>query len=109
MFKLITSRLRSALRNFAKLTKDMEVRETPKEYARRKKQAEASKAFSMMWHGRTTANTVHMSKGQSQQNPDGDERRICTLNLDTYKMHSLGDYPDSVEEHGTTDSYSTQI
>ncbi|KAG9085485.1 hypothetical protein FS749_004382 [Ceratobasidium sp. UAMH 11750] len=26
-----------------------------------------------------------------------------------YKAHSMGDFPDSIEEYGTTDSYSTQI
>ncbi|KAG9100818.1 hypothetical protein FRC06_003664 [Ceratobasidium sp. 370] len=81
IFKSITSRLGTALRNFAKLTKDMEVCETPKEYTRQKKQAEASKVFSMTQHARTTANTACMIKGQSQQNPGGDGRRICTLNL----------------------------
>ncbi|KAG9089054.1 hypothetical protein FRC06_001731, partial [Ceratobasidium sp. 370] len=104
IFKSVTSKLGTALRNFAKLTASMEVRETPKEYARRKKQSEASKALSMT---RRTS-TTHVNKAQPQQN-SGDGRRICTLNLDTYKMHSFGDYPGSIEEYGTTDSYSTQI
>ncbi|GBE88316.1 hypothetical protein SCP_1301310 [Sparassis crispa] len=31
------------------------------------------------------------------------------FNMDTYKCHSLGDYPRTIREHGTTDSYTTQI
>lgn len=36
-------------------------------------------------------------------------RRRKVLNLNTYKLHSLGDYPDTIRQYGTTDSYSTQI
>ena len=32
-----------------------------------------------------------------------------TLNLNTYKDHSLGDYVDSIRRNGTIDSYSTEI
>ncbi|KAG8729611.1 hypothetical protein FRC10_003581 [Ceratobasidium sp. 414] len=109
VFKAVTTKLGTALRNFAKLAKDMDIHETPKEYARRKKQSGASKALSMSQRTRTTTNTPHTNKAKLQQNLDTDGRRICMLNLDTYKMHSLGDFPGSVEEYGTTDSYSTQI
>lgn len=30
------------------------------------------------------------------------------LNLNTYKMHALGDYVSTIRESGTTDSYSTE-
>jgi hypothetical protein len=30
------------------------------------------------------------------------------LNLKTYKFHSLGDYVETIQRFGTTDSYSTQ-
>jgi len=30
------------------------------------------------------------------------------FNLNTYKFHALGDYPWTIREFGTTDSYSTQ-
>ena len=36
-------------------------------------------------------------------------RRPKVLNLNTYKLHSLGDYPDIIKQYGTTDSYSTQL
>ncbi|KAG8733626.1 hypothetical protein FRC10_012231 [Ceratobasidium sp. 414] len=93
IFKTITSRLGTALQNFVKITKNMEVHETPKEYAHRKRQAEASKVTSMMRCTHTTTNPAHAGKAQLEQNSDGDGH----------------DYPGSIEEHGTTDSYSTQI
>ena len=31
------------------------------------------------------------------------------LNLLTYKFHVLGDYPNTIQQYGTTDNYSTQI
>ncbi|KAG9085486.1 hypothetical protein FS749_004383 [Ceratobasidium sp. UAMH 11750] len=47
IFKSLTTKLRTALQNFVTLTETLETRETPKEYMRRKKQAEAGKASSM--------------------------------------------------------------
>jgi hypothetical protein len=35
-------------------------------------------------------------------------RKIKTLNLSTYKMHTLGDYVSTIRRYGTTDNYSTQ-
>ena len=35
-------------------------------------------------------------------------RRHKTLNLTTYKYHSLGDYPAMIKQYGTCDSYSTE-
>lgn len=34
--------------------------------------------------------------------------RQKTLNLKTYKYHSLGDYASTIREYGTCDSYSTE-
>ncbi|KAG9089394.1 hypothetical protein FRC06_001569 [Ceratobasidium sp. 370] len=106
ILKSLTTKLGTALRNFAKLTAAMDVRETPKEYARRRKQAEMSKAASMT--RRVPAKSTHTTK-KPESAPNGDGRQICLLNLNTYKMHSCGDYPWSIEEYGTTDSFSTQI
>ena len=38
----------------------------------------------------------------------GTLRRPKVLNLCTYKLHALGDYPTQIRMYGTTDSYSTQ-
>lgn len=35
-------------------------------------------------------------------------RRRKKLNINTYKFHSYGDYAQSIRQHGTTDSYSTE-
>lgn len=35
-------------------------------------------------------------------------RRPKTFNLNTYKLHSLGDYVNTIRKYGTTDSYSTE-
>ena len=37
------------------------------------------------------------------------DRRPKMLNLNTYKLHALGDYPSQIELFGTTDSFSTQL
>lgn len=39
----------------------------------------------------------------------GDNRRLKTLNLDTFKLHALGDYVSSILTRGSTDSYSTRL
>ena|ERR1700722_16852829 len=39
----------------------------------------------------------------------GKARRIKTLNLNTYKLHSLGDYTASIRKYGTSDSYTTEL
>jgi hypothetical protein len=36
-------------------------------------------------------------------------RRSRTLNLNTYKIHSLGDYAATIRRYGTSDSYTTEI
>ncbi|KAG9104782.1 hypothetical protein FRC07_009737 [Ceratobasidium sp. 392] len=116
IFKSITTRLGTALRNFVKLTDELQVHETPKEYARRKKQAEASKSKSLL-RRTPAANRAHANKNKASSQKkadgsgsgDGEGRQIVTLNLNTYKFHSIGDYPWNIEEYGTSDSYSTQI
>jgi hypothetical protein len=42
----------------------------------------------------------------SQTTPPG--RRLKTFNLNTFKAHSLGYYPNIIRQYGTTDSYSTE-
>ena len=36
------------------------------------------------------------------------QRKIKTLNLETYKWHALGDHPGVIKEHGTSDNTTTQ-
>jgi hypothetical protein len=41
--------------------------------------------------------------------PVANARQFKTLNLNTYKIHALGDYVSAIKTHGTTDSYSTEM
>jgi hypothetical protein len=34
--------------------------------------------------------------------------RVKGFNLSTYKLHALGDYPQTIRERGTTDNYTSQ-
>ncbi|GBE87835.1 hypothetical protein SCP_1200600 [Sparassis crispa] len=36
-------------------------------------------------------------------------QKIKKLNMETYKYHSLGDYPRTIQIYGTTDNYTTQV
>jgi hypothetical protein len=37
------------------------------------------------------------------------ERRTKEFNLQTYKVHALGDYVSTIRQYGTTDSYTTAV
>jgi hypothetical protein len=108
IMKKLTSKLGAALRDFGKLTESLNVRETPKEYAPLPKTYQTNKK-STMAKGKKTDHKAKTSQAPEEDTADSDGRRQCDLNLDTYKMHSLGDYVRTIEEYGTTDSYSTQI
>jgi hypothetical protein len=45
---------------------------------------------------------------QASTKPTGTGRHEKTLNLSTFKCHSLGDYARTIRTYGTTDSYSTE-
>lgn len=36
------------------------------------------------------------------------ERKTRQLNLESYKLHSLGSYAKAIRQYGTTDNYNTQ-
>lgn len=46
--------------------------------------------------------------GAPTAQPQVSVRRQKTLNLQTYKLHALGDYVSQIRLFGTVDSYSTQ-
>lgn len=67
-------------------------------------------------------NSVHSATGQSISVQTGEisstsvdtqsrhsGRRCKSFNLNTYKLHSYGDYVDTIRKYGTTDSYSTEL
>lgn len=45
---------------------------------------------------------------QGSNLPTRGGRRHKKLNINTYKFHLYGDYPNTIREYGTTDSYSTE-
>jgi hypothetical protein len=90
----VTALLAKSLRYFAQVTcPAFNTVESDREYSARCRAAE-------MRASRQTGNTV--------PNGAGGKRRK-TFNLTTFKLHSLGDYVDTIKMFGTTDSYSTQI
>jgi len=48
------------------------------------------------------AELIAKSNTKSSQQPKD-------FNLNTYKLHSLGDYANTIRQYGTTDFYSTQL
>lgn len=52
---------------------------------------------------------LRLSQGASTTQNGVSVRRQKTLNLQTYKLHALGDYVSQIRLFGTTDSYSTQM
>lgn len=53
----------------------------------------------------TSSQTCQQANQESKKS-GGKQRK--TLNLKTYKTHSLGDYVETIRRFGTTDSYSTE-
>ena len=50
----------------------------------------------------------HRISSNHQNNAQAAARKARTLNLQTYKLHALGDYMEQIRAYGTIDSYSTQ-
>jgi len=48
------------------------------------------------------------NEGSLDGSATAEGRRPKKFNLQTYKYHSLGDYPDTIRQYGTSDSYSTE-
>lgn len=94
IFEHVTASLGDHLRKFVVDTcPGFAAKELPRETeARRRRQAQQTQGKSKQPQGATRAHT----------------RQPKTLNLQTYKLHALADYPSQIRLYGTTDSYSTQ-
>jgi hypothetical protein len=60
---------------------------------------------------KSATNSVASKSGRStvsDNNAGSMPRKLKGFNLKTYKYHALGDYIDTIQWFGTTDSYSTQ-
>ncbi|KAH9942660.1 hypothetical protein B0H21DRAFT_710231 [Amylocystis lapponica] len=94
IFKQATRTLGFTLHHFLVTTGTVYVtRELPKEEAAR---------------GRRTAALTAKGHGGKGKGP-AKGPKIMKLNLLTYKLHALGDYPETIRRFGTTDNYTTQI
>lgn len=103
----ITKSLGSNIRTFEKHTCSLfQTRELERERAARQRRQDKDEA--------ARKKNSDGKKSASQKVPDSSKLRSSTarqpkqLNLKTYKYHALGDYVDTIERYGTTDSYSTQ-
>ena len=66
--------------------------------------------------GQATAPRKRKGKGKAAQSNDSEALPAAAavpkrreLNLNTFKWHALGHYPDAIEAFGTMDNYSTQV
>lgn len=99
----LTTELGKALRDFEEHTCPAYVtRELPRETAARERRQKSKKT--------TSNNSEGVEPSAGILNPESEDlkRLKKTLNLGTYKYHSLGDYVDTIRRYGTTDSYSSQ-
>ncbi|EUC56392.1 hypothetical protein RSOL_175040 [Rhizoctonia solani AG-3 Rhs1AP] len=99
-----TTRLGHELREFHRYTSELDVYETTKEHAARqqrlRKKARPRAALAIEPDEPDEPDPTSDSRYQS--------RRRKYFNLETVKLHVVGDYPESIKRFGTTDSTSTQ-
>lgn len=97
IFDTVTQLLGAEFLEFKNKTcSQFSTRELPRESAARKRRVAKTQARS------------DPSQPENNDRPELESRLPKTLNLDTYKHHSLGDYPNIIRRYGTTDSYSTE-
>lgn len=91
IFDDVTRRLGAEFRAFvAKTCTAFDTRELARETEARKRRQQ-----------RKGATSTSESSAQSRPLPK-------MFNIQTYKFHALGDYPDTIRKFGTTDSFSTE-
>lgn len=93
-FDVATSHLSHSVHKFqARMCSSYQTMELPQESTSRARRCIALIAKDPQAVGGIVSNDVKMKR----------------LNLITYKYHMLGDYPETIQEYGTTDSYSIQM
>lgn len=97
-FNTATVVLGQSVRKFSKTTcAHYHTTELPHEYAARGRRAAALASQQTVRDGKKKA-TDSAAIGP----------KLKKLNLETYKYHALGDYPNMIRHMGTTDNFSTQ-
>lgn len=105
----LTTELGQALREFeGKVCSAYTTKELPREMAARDRKQKAQEAASPK---ETPENASLLPpKSADHPKPTKELKQLPkSLNLQTYKHHSLGDYVESIRQFGTTDSYSSEI
>jgi hypothetical protein len=103
-FENSTRTLGAALRRFLRTTCRFYVtKELPKEEAARGRR-KAALAAKEAAKGTSKGPGISEAKGKGKAGP---HRKY--LNLATYKLHSLGDYVNTIRQFGPTDNYTTQV
>ncbi|EJD44522.1 hypothetical protein AURDEDRAFT_65148, partial [Auricularia subglabra TFB-10046 SS5] len=82
------------LRRFKNDTDSIETKELPREVRARQRKAA----------GKATAAATAPIPASSASTP-----QMRTFNLETYKIHSIGDYGRDIRRVGTTDSYDSRL
>ncbi|KAG8702016.1 hypothetical protein FRC09_004999 [Ceratobasidium sp. 395] len=98
--KHTTTRLGHELREFEHSTSELTIYETPKEHSTRQQRARKKARPRVALHAN--------DESAELASAENTERRQKFFNLETIKVHSLGDYPETIENRGTSDSFSTQ-
>jgi hypothetical protein len=94
IFKELTMTLGDQLQFFASETcSNFETFELPREAAARQCQQSKKPQVDIL---------------DADPNP-GKTRCQKTINIDTYKHHALGDYVETIQTYGTSDSYSMEL
>ncbi|KAG8736218.1 hypothetical protein FRC10_009567 [Ceratobasidium sp. 414] len=108
--RVTTKVLGSTLRHFRDhVAKSYTTYETNKEYrARHRRMANAATSTEGM-QATTPIPNLSNSEPTTVLVPKSTQRCLKSFNLQTYKIHALGDVPESIRLFGTTDSYSTQV
>ncbi|KAG2005526.1 hypothetical protein CC2G_001925 [Coprinopsis cinerea AmutBmut pab1-1] len=104
-----TSILGDEIRGFvSKTCASIPTKELAREYNARKKQEVKKQSKKGKGNSNLKGKGKMVEVGRNDQ--EGDEgRRSKTFNMETYKLHALGDYVKSITMFGTTDNYSTEV
>ncbi|PCH41840.1 hypothetical protein WOLCODRAFT_86181, partial [Wolfiporia cocos MD-104 SS10] len=116
VFTRATESLGDSLRAFVNTTCEAyDTQELPKEHTARGRHTAAmhergsvvsNRKKSRRGKGKGKATDTNASSGTANELLNGP--KIKKLNLSTYKLHALADYPQAIRQFGTTDNYSTQ-
>lgn len=104
----LTTELGQALREFeGTVCSAYTTKELPREMAARERKWKAREAAQ---NDAPPEPSLQPPKNTDCPKPPKEEfkQQVRSLNLETYKFHSLGDYVETIRQYGTTDSYNSE-